>query len=125
MQELQQLYDKMVEYTKMTDELPFSEFNEYYQKVMAFLQKDYQELGQDELITVKGICTIMFMNAQARSMKKDENRKKFHKIAEKCNFWQDAIKSRLHKEGLSDKEITDREEALWADETDETNVQAN
>ncbi|MGI5891244.1 MAG: hypothetical protein ACOX7H_00720 [Bacillota bacterium] len=116
MQDLQQLFEKMQDYTKMTEELPFPEFSQYYQEVMTCLQKDYQEFDQEDLIKAKGICSIIFINAQARAMKKDDNRKKFLKIAEKSNFWQDAIKSRLMKEGLSAQEISDKEEALWQDD---------
>lgn len=116
MQKLQKLHEKMQEYIKMTEDLPFPEFSQYYQDVMACLQKDYQDFSTENLIEAKGICSIIYANAQARSLNKDSNRKKFLKIAEKSNFWQNAIKARLLKEGLSEKEINSREETLWSDD---------
>ncbi len=116
MQELQKLHEKMREYIKMKEDLPFPEFSQYYQDVMACLQKDYQDFNTDDLINAKGICSIIYANAQARALNKDANRKKFLKIAEKSNFWQNAIKTRLLKEGLSEQEIISREEALWPDD---------
>ena len=110
---MEELYQKMLGYTKMTEELPFDEFQVYYQQLMDLLQKDYQDLTQDELITAKGILNIVHMNAMARSLKKDECRKKFQKMSEKANFWQEAIKARLLKEGLTAKELEAKEELLW------------
>ncbi|MGI6361235.1 MAG: hypothetical protein ACOX05_02880 [Bacillota bacterium] len=113
---LHELFETMQEYTKMTDELSFKEFSSYYQQVMEFLQKDYQELDEEGLLKIKGICSIMFANAQARSMNKDINRKKFIKMAEKANFWQNAIQMKLKKDGLSESEISAREEAFFAED---------
>lgn len=113
---MEDLYQKMLEYTRMTEELAFDEFTGYYQQVMDLLQKNYQDLSQEELIKAKGVLNIVYMNALSRSMKKDEYRKKFQKMAEKSKFWQEAIQARLTKEGLSAKELEEKEAALWEEQ---------
>ncbi|MEG1501534.1 MAG: hypothetical protein RR396_06205 [Clostridiales bacterium] len=113
---LEKLYQDMQEYIKMEEPLPFPEFNDYYKDVMAFLLSDYQELDQNQLMQTYGICGIISANAQVRAAEKDLNRKKFQKIAEKAKFWESAIKTRLKKEGLSDKEFDDQYASLWPDE---------
>ena len=113
---MEELFNKMLEYTKMTEELPFPEFSSYYQDLMAFLQNDYQDLNTENLIKVKGILAIISINAMTRAANKDDNRKKFQKMAEKSNFWQEAIKTRLVKDGLTPQEIDAKTAALWDEE---------
>ena len=109
------LYEKMLEFTKMTKELPSDEFFAYYQDVMDFLQKEYPNLNPDELFKAKGICNIITGNAKSRSAHKDANSKKFTKIAEKSRFWRDAIEARLLKEGFNQQQMEEKEAALWKD----------
>ena len=115
---MEQLCIQMKEYVKMEDELEFSLFTAYYQDVMNCLQADYQELTADELVQAQAICGVLSGNAQARAAKaakKDVNRKKFQKMHEKSNFWQEAIKARLKKEGLSEDELAQKIEGMWDD----------
>ena len=112
---MEQLSAQMKEYIKMEEELEFPLFAAYYQDVMACLQADYQELSSDELVQAQAICGIMRDNAKARAAKKDANRKKFQKMQEKSDFWQEAIKARLKKEGLNEDELKQKTEGLWAD----------
>jgi len=110
---MEELYLKMREYIKMTEELPFDEFADYFRKTMDFLQMSYQDLTTEELLQAKGICDIISANAKARAMKKDANYKKFKKMDEKADFWQAAIEARLTKDGMTKKEISEKEDALW------------
>ena len=112
-QQMAELYRQMGEYVKMEDELPFLQFAAYYQDLMACLQANYQELTTEELIQAQGCCTILSSNAQVRATRKDPNKKKFSKIAEKGAFWQEAIKTRLTKEGLSAEELEQKIQGLW------------
>ena len=110
---LDALHAKMGEFIKMEEKLPFPEFLAYYNDLMAFLQSSYQDLGQDELVTLKGITGIVSMNAKARALDKDENRKKFAKMGEKTGFWEDAISLRLKKEGMDKDALDEKVSALW------------
>ncbi len=111
---MESLFNQMAEFIKMEEELPFAEFQSYYTSVMAFLQKEYQDLTVDDLLKAKGILSIMGANAKTRALVKNENRKKFQKMAEKSAFWDDAITRRLVKiEGLSNDEVQEKVESLW------------
>jgi hypothetical protein len=113
---MEELYAKMAEYVKMEEQLPFAEFQTYYQSVIDYLMKSYQDMGTEDLIKAKGVTMIMANNAKARARLKDANRKKFLKIGEKSAFWEDAIKHRLIKEGMDATELDEKVEALWAKE---------
>ena len=112
---MEQLYEKMLQFTKMTEELPFADFQAYYQEVIDYLQKEYQNLTQEDLLKAKGICNIIAGNAVGRSARKDSNSKKFKKMAEKTRFWHDAIQARLLKEGMNQNDIEEKESELWKD----------
>lgn len=104
----------MKEYVNMEEELEFTAFSAYYQELMNCLQADYQLLNTDELVQAQAICSIISGNAQGRAAKKDANRKKFTKMKEKSEFWQQAIVARLKKEGMSEAELAEKMEGLWA-----------
>ena len=108
-----ELSAKMGEYVKMETELPFDEFQAFYNDLMAKLQADYQDLTEDELVQAKGMVTITGANAQARSFHKDANRKKFTKMTEKCKLWEDGIALNLRKRGMSADELDEKIQALW------------
>lgn len=110
---MEALYNKMGEYTKMEEELPFDEFVAYYNDLIAFLQREYQNLSEDELVQAKGITMIVAGNAKMRSLRKDANRKKFVKMSEKAKFWEDAIALRLRKEGMTEDVLGEKVGALW------------
>ena len=110
---LDTLYEKMGEYTKMEDELAFDEFVSYFNDVMAFLQKEYQNLSQDDLVKARGITMIVASNAQMRSLRKDANRKKFAKMCEKASFWENAISLNLRKSGMTQDELDEKLSKMW------------
>lgn len=110
---LQELNDKMAVYVKMESELPFGEFTAYYNDLTGFLQAEYANLDQDALLRCKGMCMVVAGNAKMRSLRKDENRKRFTKMAEKAAFWEDAIARRLKKDGLTQEELDEKVGALW------------
>ena len=61
---------KMQEFLKMETEISYEEFNEYYKSVMDFLQREFENLDQDGLVTMSGICQIMYLNAGSRGQRK-------------------------------------------------------
>ncbi len=106
---------KMQEFLKMETEISYEEFNEYYKSVMDFLQREFENLDQDGLVTMSGICQIMYLNAGSRGQRKSEaNQKKFRKMAEKGKFWYDAMELRLNKQyGLKGEALEEAIDALW------------
>lgn len=110
------LFAKMGAFLNMTEELPFEEFSAYYGALTGYLQAEYQNLDEAALLKAQSLCGIVASNAQARAAYKDGNRKKFQKMAEKASFWEDAIKNRLIKGGLSLDEIEEKTAALWQED---------
>ena len=112
---MEKLFTKMQEYLQMDTEIPFTEFSDYYKQVTDLLAADFAEMDQEGLIKMAGICQIVGMNANARGSRKDDNSKKFKKMAEKSEFWYDAIRYKLTKDmGLSKQEFDEKVDALWA-----------
>lgn len=105
-------FQKLKEYLKMDTEIPFKEFEEYYQEIIDFLQKDYDDLEQADLIKARYIATIVASNALGRAKRKEAQVKRYRKMAEKCDFWAEAIKFRLLHEGMTEKELDEAEKAL-------------
>ena len=111
------LYGKMGEYTRMDTELPFSEFQEFYQALTTYLQQNFQEMSEDDLVKAKGMTMILAGNAKMRAQNKDANRKKFTKMSEKAKFWEDALALRLTKHGsLTAQELEQKVSALWSED---------
>ncbi|MCL2817260.1 MAG: hypothetical protein FWD39_02600 [Clostridiales bacterium] len=111
--ELAEICSAMREYLKMSEPLPFAEFEAYHKRVMAFLQTNYQDLDTDQLLMCNRICRVVRQNALNRAAADRLNRKKFGKIEEKCKLWAGAIDRRLYKEGMTEAEMDEREDALW------------
>lgn len=114
------IVNRMKEFLLMDSELEFKEFSRYYKDVMEFLQKEYQNMTQENLIQMAAVLQILAANALDRSNRKDENQKKFKKMVEKSQFWFSAIELRCHKEfkmskvdfdAEVDKIFTDKDEA--------------
>ncbi len=110
---IESLKQQMGEYTKMTEQLPFAEFSDFYRQLIGFLQSDYHLLSVDDLVIAVAICRIVGTNARVRGIHSDPNKKKFIKIAEKSEFWRDAITARLKTEGVSEEDLAKREETLF------------
>lgn len=89
---------KLKEYLAMDHELEFGEFNAYYNTVMEELNGNYQGYDAEALLTMRYVLSTVAVNAQAWSMRKDKNGKKYRKINEKCRFWFDAITYKLTRE---------------------------
>lgn len=109
---VEQQFQKMKEYLNMDTEIPFDEFEAYYKEIMDALQNDYQSMEHGTLIKVRYITTILADNATARSQRKGPKLKKYRKMAEKSDFWSEAIKFRLLQEGLTVEQIDEAEEKL-------------
>ena len=108
------LRQQMSEYTKMTEQLSFVDFSEYYRQLTSLLQNNYHLFAVDDLVTAVAICRIVGTNARMRAVHSEPNKKRFVKMAEKCDFWRDAITARLKKEGISAEDLAAKEETLFA-----------
>lgn len=105
-------FEKLKEYLKMDVELPFKEFESYYKEITGFLQKNFETMEQTDLIKAKYIATIVSGNASDRAKRKEKEFKKYRKMAEKSDFWADAIEFRLLQDGMTEEELEAAEEEI-------------
>lgn len=113
---MEKLFNQMGEFITMETEIPFNEFQTYYDEVVAFLNAEFQTLTQEDLIKMSGITQIVGLNGKNRATRKDQFAKKYNKISSKCNFWTDAINFKLKKEfAMDDESIEEAVDALWED----------
>ena len=107
---------KLKEYLAMDHELEFGEFNTYYNSVIEELNANYQGYDAETLLTMRYVLSTVAVNAQAWSMRKDKNSKKYRKINDKCRFWVDAITYKLTKVlGYTNDMIDEAEEKIDAE----------
>lgn len=95
---MEAIVSKLKEYLAMATEIDFAEFQRYYQQIIDFLGKNYQDLEEEQLLQIRYILNTVDANAGARAARKDANMKKFRKIGEKCRFWSNAIQLKLGNE---------------------------
>ncbi|MDO4542362.1 MAG: hypothetical protein Q4C00_06005, partial [Bacillota bacterium] len=94
-------------------ERDFTEFQGYYTALIDKLNKDYQNLSEEELLKIRYILNTVSINAENRSARKDKYMKKFRKMAEKARFWADAISHKLKTEmGYTQATIEEADERI-------------
>ena len=111
---MDKLLEKLKEYLNMETEIPFDEFSEYYQKLIAELNLTFNDLDNDARVKALYISSIVQSNADARAKASKVNAKAFKKMSAKCAFWADAIKFNLGKSGMSPEEIEQATEEINA-----------
>lgn len=111
---MDKLLEKLKEYLHMETEIPFEEFSEYYQNLIAQLNQTFNDLDDDARVKALYICSIVQSNADARVKESKVNAKAFKKMSAKCAFWTDAIKFNLGKNGMSPEEIEQATEEINA-----------
>lgn len=109
---VQTWFDKMKEYLKMDEEIPFKEFTEYTQGFIAFLGSELDSLSNEDLLKARFMTSIIQGNASDRGKRKSVESKKYKKIVEKTTLWVDAITLRLVNRGMSGEDIDKATEAL-------------
>ncbi len=105
-------FTKIKEYLKMDTEISYDEFASFYTGFMEYLNKSFPELDREALIKGHFVCSVLQANSWERSRRKISVAKRYKKMAEKSQFWADAIKHRLVKEGMTPREIDEAEQAL-------------
>lgn len=100
------LFAKLEVYLGMDTDIPFGEFTEYYNNVITILQADFKDMDKETLLDAISILTVVAGNAIDRAKAKNVQAKKYKKIAEKSQFWNEAIARKLGVEhGLSREAI--------------------
>lgn len=109
---MEMLLSKMREYLQMETEIAFTEFKEYYEQIMEYLQNNYDGMANEDLITARFILDVVSNNGKARATRKDPDSKKYKKMSEKSTFWSGAINYRLQQNGMTQQEIDEKIEQI-------------
>ncbi len=109
---MEKLFGKLKEYLNMETEIPYEEFESYYQDVITFLNAEYQELNQEDTIHGRFILSILMSNSEERGKNYKNLAKKYKKIYSKCHLWAEALTLRLLKMGMTKDEIIQAEKDL-------------
>lgn len=110
---IETLYEKMVEYLNMEDEIPFKEFDQYYRDTLKVLEENYVKYDQEQGLKALFIMDNLKTNSDSRVQRKFDEAKKYKKISQRTQIWVEALFSHLIKLGMSDKEIQERMEAMY------------
>ncbi|WP_421616965.1 hypothetical protein ACAF76_017515 [Brevibacillus sp. TJ4] len=110
---MQELFEKMKEYLNMDTEISFTEFDDYYKKVVEFLNDSWTGLNEDDTMHMLFILDNLKSNAEDRAKRKEKEAKKYAKMAQRTEIWANALIKRLREAGLNDEEISKRYEAIY------------
>ncbi|UOF90643.1 hypothetical protein LSG31_22780 [Fodinisporobacter ferrooxydans] len=109
---MEQYFEKMKEYLNMETEISFAEFRDYYNAFIEHLKGTYESLDQDQSIQALFVIYNLESNCEYRAKRKDSEAKKYKKMQASLNIWSAAMRLRLNKQGLSEKEISERLDAV-------------
>ncbi len=92
---MEKIVSQLKEYLGMETEIDLAEFQDYYKQLLDFLSANYQDLTEEQYLQIRYVLNTVAANGEDRAARKDANRKKYRKMAEKCRFWANAIQLKL------------------------------
>lgn len=110
---MQELFDKLKEYLNMDTEISFEEFDQYYKKVVGFLNDNWTSLSEEDSMKMLFILDNLKGNSEDRAKRKGKEHKKYQKMFQRSEIWMAAMYKRLQEFGLSEEEISKRYEELY------------
>jgi len=110
---MQELFDQLKVYLNMETEISFEEFDQYYKKVVAFLNDNWTKLNEEETMQMLFILDNLKANSEDRAKRKTKEMKKYQKMYQRSDIWLAAMFKRMRDFGLSEEEITKRYEAIY------------
>lgn len=110
--QMEKHFEKMKEYLQMDTEIPYEEFETYFQDVIGHLNDNYQNFEQDEAIKGRFILSILMSNSEDRAKRNKNLAKKYKKIYQKSSLWAEALTLSLLKMGMTKEQIMQAEQEL-------------
>lgn len=110
---IESLYEKMLAYLNMEEEIPFKEFDEYYKETLKEFEENYMNYNQEQGLRALFIMDNLKTNSDSRVQRKFDEAKKYKKISQRAQIWVEALFSHLIKLGMTDKEIRERMEMMY------------
>ncbi|ADC48346.1 MULTISPECIES: hypothetical protein [Alkalihalophilus] len=106
---MQSLYEQIQVYLNMEEEIPFKEFNSYYQKVIKELGDSHEQFDEETLWKALFIVENVMSNAEGRAKEtKGTEAKKYTKMAQRLQLWAKNFATRLGQAGYTEEDINER-----------------
>src|SRR5690625_1934240 len=98
------LYEKMVGFLNMEDEIDFNEFDGYYRQTLQELEAHYEQYTQQQGLYALFIVDNLKANSESRIQRKFPETKKYKKIAQRTQIWVEALFAYVIRTGLTEQE---------------------
>ncbi len=103
------LYDQIQVYLNMDEEISFSEFNDYYRRVLDELGKNHESFDEEMVWKHLFVVENVMSNAESRARDtKGAESKKYEKMAKRLQLWAQNLAVRLGNAGYTDEDINSR-----------------
>ncbi|RKD25659.1 hypothetical protein BEP19_01580 [Ammoniphilus oxalaticus] len=109
------LYEKMVEYLNMEDEIDFKEFDGYYKQTLRELEANYEKYDQQQGLHALFVMDNLKANSESRTQRKFPEAKKYKKISQRTHIWVEALFAQLVKLGMNEQQIQEQMEKMYED----------
>lgn len=109
---IQPLYEQMLTFLKMEDEIPFKEFDDYYKQALKELE-NYKSYDKEQAIQALFIMDNLKSNSDSRVQRKFAEGKKYKKISQRSQIWIEGLFVHLLNAGMSEQEIKDKIEEMY------------
>lgn len=110
---IESLYEKMIEYLNMENEIDFKEFDGYYKQALRELESNYKQYDQQKGLRALFIMDNLKANSESRAQRKFPETKKYKKIAQRSQIWVEALFVHLKQLGMKDEEIQQQIEKMY------------
>ncbi|MFC5713289.1 hypothetical protein ACFPU1_10875 [Thalassorhabdus alkalitolerans] len=116
---MDKFYAQVQEYLNMEEEIDFKEFNEYYQQVLEYLDKESADLSEEDVWKALFVVESIMSNAQNRAKHADttKEQKKYKRMAKRTKLYAQHFTKRLHDAGYNDEEIGARFKEMLEEDT--------
>ncbi|AXF54815.1 hypothetical protein [Salicibibacter kimchii] len=115
------LYQQIQVYLNMEGEIDFEEFQDYYKKVIDYLQEHGNDLEEEQIWQGLLVVESVASNAENRGkeQRKGKEAKKYKRMRERAKLWAQNFTKRLQSLGYSDEQINDRFHAMLEEEPEQ------
>ncbi|MBB6448950.1 hypothetical protein HNR44_000899 [Geomicrobium halophilum] len=118
---MNELYKQVQIYLNMEGEIDFKEFQQYYKKVMDFLQEQGHDLEEEQIWQGLLVVESIASNSENRykEKRKGPEAKKYKRMRQRGKLWAQNFTKRLQSLGYSDEQINEHFHAMLEEEPEQ------
>ncbi|SDI30929.1 hypothetical protein [Natribacillus halophilus] len=118
---MDELYREVQVLLNMEGEIDFKDFQDYYKRVMDYLQEHGQDLEEEQIW--KGLLVVESLSSNSQSRyrehRKGKEAKKYKRMRQRAKLWAQNFTKRLQSMGYSDEQINERFHAMLEEEPEQ------